>query len=70
MSPSVQVAVKSWSDDPTLVVLETTLCGRGSFEDARRQGYELFSSTRKNSGRMELVDVRAWRKLGFTPVPR
>ncbi|MHC4820206.1 MAG: hypothetical protein ACYTDX_00625 [Planctomycetota bacterium] len=65
-----QVAVKSWSDDPTLVVFETTLCGRAPFQESFQKGYQRYSKTQKAGGKVELVDVRAWRKLGFTPVPR
>jgi hypothetical protein len=65
-----QVAVKAWGDDSALVVLETTLCGRGSFGDALRAGEERFRQAEAAKALPELVDIRAWRETGIAPVPR
>jgi hypothetical protein len=65
-----QVAVRAWEDDPALLVLETTLCGRGSFADAAAAGEARYRAAAASKSPPELVDVREWRRLGFTPVPR
>ena len=65
-----QVAVRAWGDDPSLIVLETTLCGRGSFEDARTSGTKRYETARDAKKPPEVVDVRQWRVMGISPVPR
>jgi hypothetical protein len=65
-----QVAVRSWIDDPALIVLETTLCGRAPFEEACKKGFERFKKSQDGKTPPEAVDVRQWRLTGFTPVPR
>ena len=65
-----QVAVRAWSDDPTLLVLETTLCGRGSFDDASAAGAKRFRAAQDAKKPPEVVDVRQWRQMGIAPVPR
>ncbi|NUN53838.1 MAG: amidohydrolase family protein, partial [Planctomycetaceae bacterium] len=65
-----QAAVAAWSDDPALIVLETTLCGRGPFEQALEQGERRFARARKEGKPPEVLDLPFWRAVGITPVPR
>lgn len=65
-----QVAVRTWSDDDDLLVVETTLCGRAPFEQALEQGTRRFQGASKAGKPPEILDLAFWRAVGITPVPR
>jgi hypothetical protein len=65
-----QVGVRAWSDDPALVVLEGTMCGTAPYAAARKEGGRAYQEAFGGGKPVQVLDVPALRKVGFTPVPR
>ena len=58
------------SYDAGLVVLEGTMCGSAPFAAARKEGDKLFKESAAGGKPVQVLDIQALRKIGFTPVPR
>lgn len=62
------VAVRSWSNEDTLIPLETTMVGSGSFDGAWQQGTQTVINA-QTSGTAELLELDLIRPLGIGPAP-
>ena len=65
-----QVGVRAWSDDAALVVLEGTMCGTAPYAASRKEGGRTFQEASGPGKGVQVLDIPALRKIGFTPVPR
>ncbi len=64
------VGVRAWEDDPAILALETTLCGRSPAEEAFAAGAKRVQEASRSDSPPDFLDVREYRKMGFAPVPR
>jgi len=62
------VGVYSWADEDDLILIESTMVGTDSYEEARQLAEETFINN-QDSEEFQIIDVELIRTLGVTPAP-